>query len=142
MTYFSLYVNIIIIIIIFFLWPHSQHMEVPRLGAEWKLQLRPMPHPQQHRILAASVTYAVACCNARSLTHWMSPGIEPTSSQRQRWVLYPQSCCGNFNIIISSSNKFKDNIPLGKLWVKFFKRLMHIRSEKTKKRFRMETYFL
>ena len=29
-----------------------------------------------------SVAYTVACSNARSLTHCVGPGIEPTSSQR------------------------------------------------------------
>ena len=49
------------------------------LQVESELQLRPT-QPQQHQIQAASATYASACVNARSLTHWVRPGIEPTSS--------------------------------------------------------------
>ena len=43
----------------------------------------PMPQPQQWRIQAVSVTYTPAHSNARSLTHWARPGIEPASS----WIL-------------------------------------------------------
>ena len=38
---------------------------------------------QQHQIRATSGTYATACGNVRSLTHWARPGIKPTSS----WIL-------------------------------------------------------
>ena len=55
---------------IFFFQPYLQHMEVPRLGAESELQLRPMPQPWHYRIQAASATYAAACGNARSLTYY------------------------------------------------------------------------
>ena len=34
-----------------------------------------MPQPQQHKILAVSETYTTAHGNARSLTHWVRPGI-------------------------------------------------------------------
>ena len=47
----------------------------------------PTPQPPQHQIQAASVNYNAACCNARSLTHWLRPGSKPTSSWRQRQVL-------------------------------------------------------
>ena len=58
-------------------------MEVSSLGVELELQLRPLPQPQQCQIWAASVTYTAACSNAGSLTHWVRPGMEPTSS----WTL-------------------------------------------------------
>lgn len=45
-------------------------MEVSGLGVELELQLKPMPQPQQNRIQAASATYAAACGNTGSLTHW------------------------------------------------------------------------
>ena len=70
----------------FFRW---LHIEVSRLGADSVLQLRPMSQPQQHQIWATSVTYVVACTNARTLTHWSWLGIKPASSQRQCWVLIP-----------------------------------------------------
>ena len=44
----------------FFLGPHLQHMEVPRLGVLSELQLMATPQPQQCQIQAASVTYTVA----------------------------------------------------------------------------------
>ena len=52
-----------------FLRLHLWHTEVPRLGVELGLHLRPMPQPQQHRIQTASATYAAACGNTGSLTH-------------------------------------------------------------------------
>ena len=39
------------------------------------------PQPQQHKIWAASATYTTAHGNARSLTHWVRPGIAST------WIL-------------------------------------------------------
>ena len=49
-----------------FLGPHLQHMEVPKLGDDLELQLS---------------TYTTAHSNAGSLTHWVGPGIEPSSSR-------------------------------------------------------------
>ena len=51
-----------------FLGPHPLHMEVPRLGVQSELQLP---------------AYTTAHSSARSLTHWVRPRIEPTSS----WIL-------------------------------------------------------
>jgi len=42
-----------------------------------------MAQPQQHRIWAMSATYTTAQGHARSLTHWVRPGMEPVSS----WTL-------------------------------------------------------
>ena len=64
----------------FFLGPHPQHMEVPRLGMEAELQLpaytiaTAMPEPSQ------SATYTTSHGNTRSLTHWVRPGIKPAFS--------------------------------------------------------------
>ena len=59
------------------------HTEVPRLGVELNLSCSrwpmPEPQPQQHRIEAMSATYTTAHSNARSLTHWARPGIEPAT---------------------------------------------------------------
>ena len=38
------------------------------------------PQPHQHQIWTASVTYTTTHDNARSLTHWARPGIEPATS--------------------------------------------------------------
>ena len=85
----------------FFSRPHLQHMEVPGLGVK-------------HQIWATSGTYTTACGNTRSLAHWARPEIEPTSSQKQCWVLNPLSHSRNshlgqfliklflFDIIVSS----------------------------------------
>ena len=54
-------------------------MEVPRLGVELDLQVLAY-------ITATAIpdpAYTVAQSNARSLTYWVRPGIEPVSS----WVL-------------------------------------------------------
>ena len=64
----------------FFLWPNPRHMKVP-----W-LQLKPMLKPEQHQIWATSVTYTTAGGNAKCLTHWARPGMEPTASWTLRWV--------------------------------------------------------
>ena len=49
----------------------------------------PTPQTQQLGIWAASMAYTIACGNARSLTHWAGPGIEPTSS----WILVEFLTC-------------------------------------------------
>ena len=41
---------------------------------------QPMPQPQQHGIWAPYVTYTTAHSNARSLTCWVRPGIQPATS--------------------------------------------------------------
>ena len=38
------------------------------------------PEPQQRQIQATSATYTTAHGNTESLTHWMRPGIKPTTS--------------------------------------------------------------
>ena len=71
----------------FFLW----HMEVPWPEGESERKLWPTSWPQRHQIWATSAIYLTDCGNSRSLTLWMSPGLEPTSSQRQGQVLNPLS---------------------------------------------------
>ena len=66
----------------FFFMAASATYEVPRQGFESELQLQPTPQPWQHWIWATSVTYATICGNTGSLPHWVRPGIEPASSQR------------------------------------------------------------
>ena len=66
-----------------FLWSHLRHMDVPSLGVKLELHLLPMPQPYQCHFQATSVTYTTAHSSAGSLTHWVSPGIELTSS----WIL-------------------------------------------------------
>ena len=66
----------------FFLGLHLRGIEFPRLGVKLELQLLAYA-TQQHHIWASSVTYASACSNVRSLTHWAKSRSEPTSS----WIL-------------------------------------------------------
>ena len=51
------------------------------------------------QIGAASVTYTTSCVNARSLTHWDRPGIDP-ASQGHFCVLNLLNCKGNSNFFI------------------------------------------
>ena len=66
-------------------------MGISRLGAESELQLQPTPQPQPHWIQATSMTYTAACSRARTLTHWVRPGMGTSFSQRQHLVLNPLS---------------------------------------------------
>ena len=43
--------------------------------------------PWKYQIETTSATYCTAWGNGGSLTNWVRPGIEPTSSWRQCWVL-------------------------------------------------------
>ena len=52
-------------------------------GSNQSYNCRPTPQPQQRGIQTPPVTYSTAHGNARSLTHWARPGIEPVSS----WIL-------------------------------------------------------
>ena len=58
-----------------------------------------LQHTQQHWIWATSATYAAACSNAGSLTHWTTPVIEPTFSQTLCWALNPLSHNGNSTLL-------------------------------------------
>ena len=63
--------------------------------ARSKPHLQPTSQPQQCWIWAISATYAIAFSNARSLTHWVRPGIGPLSSWILCQVLKPLSQKGN-----------------------------------------------
>ena len=79
MVFFSFFNFVCLFIYSFcFLGPRPWHMEIPRLGVQWELQ--PTPRPQQRRIWASSVNYTRVHGTVRSLTHWVKPGIEPTTS--------------------------------------------------------------
>ena len=79
-------VHFLFLFFVFFicLGPHPQHMEVLRLGAESELQLLAYTTATATLwIQALSATYTTAHSNARSITHWVRPGIKPESS----WML-------------------------------------------------------
>ena len=59
---------------------NPKHMEVPRLGSNLSCGCQPTPQPQPCQIWVSSLTYTTAHSNARSLTHWARPGIEPVTS--------------------------------------------------------------
>ena len=69
-------------VIYLFIYFLSLHMEVPG-GSNQSCSRQPTPEPQQHGIRAESAIYTTAHSNARSLTHWARPEIEPASS----WML-------------------------------------------------------
>ena len=79
----------------FFLQLHLQHVEVPRLGVNMELQLpaytTATATPDLSHICHLHHSYR----NARSLTQWARPGIEPTSSLILCWVLNHLSHNGN-----------------------------------------------
>ena len=76
-----------------------------RMGLEvWVFIFLFMATPAAHgssRVRGQTEAAAAGLChsNARLLTHWLRPGIEPITSQRQRQVLNPlshnsnSSCC-------------------------------------------------
>ena len=78
---FSMSIKKIVWIFFSFLLLHLQHMEVLSPEVKSELQLWPTPQSWQHWIWATSVIYTTASNNVRSLTHWVRPGIKPTSSE-------------------------------------------------------------
>ena len=56
-------------------------------GSKWSCNCQPTPQPPQLWIWATSLTYTTVCGNARTLTHWAMPGMEPTSSRTACLVL-------------------------------------------------------
>ena len=78
-----------------FLRPHRWHMEVSRL--EGWMRASADAYATATAILDLShicdvqPTYAAACGNAGSLTHWLRPGIKTPSSWRLCQVLNPLS---------------------------------------------------
>ena len=60
---------------------HMQHMEVPRLGVKLELQLPTYTTDTvSEPCLQPIPQHTTAHSNARSLTHWVRSGIEPTTS--------------------------------------------------------------
>ena len=63
--------------------PYLWHMEVPRLGVTWELQLLVYTTATATGIWTVSVTYTTAQSSTGFITHWTGPGIESASS----WIL-------------------------------------------------------
>ena len=81
----------------------------PGWGLKQSFSCRLMPWPQQLQIWAALVTYAAACSNARSLTHWARPGVEPYPHGRLTcWATPGTSELVFFNSIILFANGQKE----------------------------------
>ena len=51
----------------------------PGWGSNQSCSHQPMPQPQQCQIQAISATYTTAHGNVGSSTHWVRPGIKPTT---------------------------------------------------------------
>ena len=79
MFYFCLF----LLFFFFFKGLHPQHMKFLGQGPNQSCSCQPAPQSQQCQIRAMSATYTATHRNAGSLTHWVGPGIEPTSS----WIL-------------------------------------------------------
>ena len=73
----------IIIIIICFLVPYPQYVEVPRLGVKSELHLWAYTTATATQDPLTSETHLTTHGNTRFLTHWVRPGMEPASS----WIL-------------------------------------------------------
>ena len=73
--------NIYLFCLFVLLGPHSRHMEVPRLGVQWELQLLAYTTAIATLDPSRICTYTTAHGYARSLTHRSRPRIEPTTSQ-------------------------------------------------------------
>ena len=79
-----------------FLWPHLQHMKVPRLGAESELQLPAYATDPETLDPSCICSLHSSCGNMRPLTHWVRPGMVPASSWGPYLVLNPLSHNRNF----------------------------------------------
>ena len=93
-------------------WKFPRHRKFPGKGSNQRCSCQPTPQPHQCQIQAASANYTAAHGNARSLTCWAGPGIEPTFS----WILVvfvttePQGNSRIFFIIILYQLYFFVNI--------------------------------
>ena len=71
---------ITIIIIICFLGPHPQHMEVPRLGVEWELQVPAYATATEIPDPSCVCDLHHSSWQCQTLIHWARPGFEPATS--------------------------------------------------------------
>ena len=79
-TYLFIYLFIYFCLFAIFLGRSCSIWRFLGQGSNWSCSLWPTPQPQQHGIWASSGTYTTAHGNARSVTHWVRPGIRPTTS--------------------------------------------------------------
>ena len=77
--------GVFFVFVYFFLGPHPGHMQVPRLGARDQIGATAagLHHSHSNTRSEPCLTYTTAHSNSGSLTHWVRPGIQPTSS----WIL-------------------------------------------------------
>ena len=112
-----------------FLGPHPQHMEIPRLGVELKLQLGPYT--------AATATPDPShVCNLQHSSQ-LCQILNPLSMARDQtrnlmvpsWVLWPPSHDGNFLTIILK-NCLKTSVPIiaQQKWIRLGTMRLHVRS--------------
>ena len=65
----------------FFLGPHLEHMEVPRLGSNWSCSCWPMPWSQQRQIQVTSETCTTLLTATQNLNEGISLKDPPQDSQ-------------------------------------------------------------
>ena len=93
------------VFVFFLLGLHMRHMEVPRLGVRSDLRW-PVPQQQQWQIQTMSATYS----NVGSLTNWVRPGIEPTSSWILVWFVTAESQWELHFCLFLKENKNKNRL--------------------------------
>ena len=74
------FLSFFLLLLLFFRATPAAHEISHTRGSNGNYRCWPMPQPQQHEIRGVSVSYTAARSNAWSLTHWVRPGLEPTSS--------------------------------------------------------------
>ena len=105
LSYFLLIWDIMLIdlsIYLCFLRLYPRHMEVLRVGVELELQPPAYATATATQDPATSATCTTAQGNARSLTHWVKPGIQPVSS----WI-----------VVVIVSTALQQELPLIDFWI-------------------------
>ena len=77
---------------------------------------QPTPQPQQLGIRAASVPYTTAHVNARSLTHWAGPGIEPSCSWKLVRIVNHWATTGTSAATFLTNTQFRAWRSASKYW--------------------------
>ena len=94
----------LILFVYFFLGPHLQHMEVPRLGVESELQLLAYTTAMATPVPSDICNLRHSLWPHRILKTLSEPGIDPASSQTLCWVLNLLSHNGNSSVPLSQPN--------------------------------------
>ena len=86
----------------------------PGSGSHQSCSCWPAPQPQQHQIQAESAACSTAHGNARSLTRWVRPGIEPTSTSGQVHYHWATMGTPHVHVLYPSFDKGFKRVLLGR----------------------------